>query len=103
MKACDEHVTYKIVHMSCSLDLTTNSETTNLNFHNFLDQSEQVLQVLLLFFHPKQSFFYKTHKKSGFISLELVVGSGEQDFHFNIPYEKFIEISLIEIDIMHTT
>ena len=55
--------------MSCPLDPTTNSKTTNPTFHHFFDQLKvktkkletlseqilQVLQVLLLFFLSKQS------------------------------------------------
>ena len=37
--------------LSCSPDATTNSETTNPNFHEFLDRSEQVFIGLGVFCH----------------------------------------------------
>ena len=47
---------------SCSPDPTTNSEATNLNFHEFLDQFKQVLQVLvvvsiIIFFVTNSNWF----------------------------------------------
>ena len=66
---------------SCSPDLTTNSETTIPIFHDFIDQLEQVLQVLLLFL-VKTIWLVKEIVKirdSGFVVSELVFGSGEQD------------------------
>ena len=64
---------------SCSPDLTTNSETTVQIFHNFFDQLEQVLQVLLLFLVKEYLILVKIKEISGLVVLELVFGSGEQD------------------------
>ena len=49
-------MTYLIIicFLSCSPDLTTNSETTNLNFHTFFDRID--LQVLFFYLSTYVSF-----------------------------------------------
>ena len=39
----------EVKHLSSFPDPTTYSETTNLNFHEFFDQFEQMLQVYIFF------------------------------------------------------
>ena len=66
--------------ISYSANPATNSETTNFICHELLisDQFEQVFQVLLV---KKYLIDWKVvnKKKSGFVALELVAWSGEQE------------------------
>ena len=67
----------KVAFVCCSSNPITNSETTNLNFHEFFfDQLKQVLQVCL---------FCVETPNSGFVVSEVVVGSGEQDIELSHP------------------
>ena len=66
----------------------------NPNFHKFFDHLEQVCLFFIVFSIPNNLFGWKPSENSGCIVLELVVGSGEQGFNFNITYEKFIEIDI---------
>ena len=69
----------------CESNFWANTETTNPNFHELFDQSKEVWQAffvylfLTMFFGQKQSDWSKHCEDSGFVVLELVVGSGGQD------------------------
>ena len=69
----------------CESNFWANTETTNPNFHELFDQSKEVWQAffvylfLTMFFGQKQSDWSKHCENSGFVVLELVVGSGERD------------------------
>ena len=49
-KSSNSKLNLRTYLLFCSPDPTTNSETKNLNFHEFFDQFEQVLCMYLHFF-----------------------------------------------------
>ena len=76
---------------SCSSNPTTNSETTNPSFYDKFKSG----------FVKNKLIAYHIHENSGFVDMELVVESGEQDIYISFSssnnqfYESRISISPI--------
>ena len=54
---------------------TTNSKTTNLNYHKVLQNL--VLLIHICFFVDKNMIIQNNYENSAFVVSELVIGSGE--------------------------